>query len=175
MVKLKGTSMHLSTRGRYAIMAMLDLAVLSAPASPFGGKPVTLAQIAERQQISLSYLEQLFAKLRKAGVVDSMRGPGGGYMIPKPLNLIMLADIVSAVDEVVDVTRCGLGDTPLGPTAGNGCVKGQKCNAHDLWSALGTHIEGFLRRVSLKMVMDNDFELEQDVIVPVTFQSIRII
>jgi len=156
-------------------MAMLDLAALSAAASPLGGKPVTLAQIAERQHISLSYLEQLFAKLRKAGVVDSLRGPGGGYTIPKPLNLIMLADIVSAVDEIVDVTRCGMGDDPHGPSTGNGCVMGRKCNAHDLWSALGTHIESFLRRVSLKMVMDNDFELEQQAIVPVTFQSIRII
>ena len=163
--------MHLSTRGRYAIMAMLDLALLSTQSS----KPVTLAQIAERQQISLSYLEQLFAKLRKAGVVDSIRGPGGGYMIPKPLTLVMLADIVGAVDEVVDVTRCGMGDDPHGPVNGGGCVHGKKCNAHDLWSALGTHIESFLRRVSLQMVMDNDFEITQDAIVPVSFQSIRIV
>ncbi|PZP39135.1 MAG: hypothetical protein DI585_05035 [Pseudomonas fluorescens] len=163
--------MHLSTRGRYAIMAMLDLANLSST-SP---RPVTLAQIAERQQISLSYLEQLFAKLRKSGVVDSVRGPGGGYMIPKPLNLVMLSDIVSAVDEVVDVTRCGSMSDPHGPAAGAGCVHGGKCNAHDLWSALGTHIESFLRRVTLQMVLDNDFEITDEAIVPVSFSSIRIV
>lgn len=146
--------MHLSTRGRYAIMAMLDLAQL-ASSSP---RPVTLAQIAERQQISLSYLEQLFAKLRKAGVVDSVRGPGGGYQIPKPLNLIWLADIVNAVDEVIDVTRCGAMSDPRGPQNGHGCVHGSKCNAHDLWSALGRHIEQFMRKVNLQMVLDGDVD-----------------
>jgi Rrf2 family iron-sulfur cluster assembly transcriptional regulator len=146
--------MHLSTRGRYAIMAMLDLAQL-AETSP---RPVTLAQIAERQQISLSYLEQLFAKLRKAGVVDSVRGPGGGYQIPKPLNLIWLADIIGAVDETIDVTRCGAMHDPQGPAQGHGCVHGGKCNSHDLWSALGRHIEGFMRKVSLQMVLDGEVD-----------------
>lgn len=163
--------MHLSTRGRYAIMAMLDLAQLAA-VSP---RPVTLAQIADRQQISLSYLEQLFAKLRKAGVVDSVRGPGGGYMIPKPLTLVWLADIVSAVDEVIDVTRCGAMGDPHGPAEGAGCVHGGKCNSHDLWSALGMHIEGFLRRVNLQMVLDGDFDLEDAGVAPVAFQGVRIL
>jgi len=144
--------MHLSTRGRYAVMAMLDLAQMSAQAA----RPVTLAQIAERQQISLSYLEQLFAKLRKASVVDSVRGPGGGYYISKPLNMVWIADIVSAVDEVVDVTRCG----GMGEVAGLGCVHGKKCNSHDLWSALGRHIEHFLRRVNLQMVLDGEIDNE---------------
>jgi Rrf2 family iron-sulfur cluster assembly transcriptional regulator len=167
---MKAKVMHLSTRGRYAIMAMLDLAQL-ASTSP---RPVTLAQIADRQQISLSYLEQLFAKLRKAGVVDSVRGPGGGYMIPKPLTLVWLSDIVSAVDEVVDLTRCGGMGDPHAPTQGAGCVHGAKCNAHDLWSALGGHIEQFLRRVSLQMVLDGDFDM-QDAMAPVVFQGVRIV
>lgn len=144
--------MHLSTRGRYAIMAMLDLAVLSVDSA----RPVTLAMIAERQQISLSYLEQLFAKLRKAGVVDSVRGPGGGYMINRPLTSVWLSEIVNAVDEVIDVTRCGEGDNPAGPAAGHGCVHGKKCNAHDLWGALGRHIEGFMQRINLQMVLDGE-------------------
>jgi Rrf2 family iron-sulfur cluster assembly transcriptional regulator len=146
--------MHLSTRGRYAVMAMLDLALLSKDST----RPVTLAQIAERQQISLSYLEQLFAKLRKAGVVDSVRGPGGGYQIPRPLNLVWLADIINAVDEVVDVTRCGAMLDPHGPAKGAGCVHGEKCNSHDLWSALGRHIEHFMRRVSLQMLLDGEVD-----------------
>ena len=154
--------MHLSTRGRYAIMAMLDLAQMSEGSA----RPVTLAQIAERQQISLSYLEQLFAKLRKNGVVDSVRGPGGGYQIAKPLTLVRLADIVNAVDENVDVTRCGSMNDPNGPTPGQGCVHGNKCNAHDLWGALSRHIDQFLQRVNLKMVLDGEvdygFSLMQD-------------
>ena len=148
--------MHLSTRGRYAIMAMLDLAVLGMD-SP---RPVTLAMIAERQQISLSYLEQLFAKLRKAGVVDSVRGPGGGYKIGKALSTVWLSEIISAVDEVIDVTRCGVGDNPAGPAEGRGCVHGKTCNSHALWGALGKHIEGFMRRISLQMVLDGELNDE---------------
>ncbi|MBI1309387.1 MAG: Rrf2 family transcriptional regulator [Proteobacteria bacterium] len=144
--------MHLSTRGRYAIMAMLDLAQLSENSE----RPVTLAMIAERQQISLSYLEQLFARLRKAGVVDSVRGPGGGYKIPRALGAIWLSEIISAVDETIDVTRCGVTEVGGAPEAGHGCVYGAKCNAHDLWGALGRHIEGFMRRVSLQMVLDGE-------------------
>ena len=143
--------MHLSTRGRYAIMAMLDLAELSKTST----RPVTLAQIAERQQISLSYLEQLFARLRRANVVDSVRGPGGGYQISRPLNLLMLGEIIDAVDEVVDVTRCGVSDLK-GPASGRGCVHGGKCNSHDLWTALGAHIAGFMSRISLQMVLDGE-------------------
>jgi Rrf2 family transcriptional regulator, iron-sulfur cluster assembly transcription factor len=163
--------MHLSTRGRYAIMAMLDLAQLATQST----RPVTLAQIADRQQISLSYLEQLFAKLRKAGVVDSVRGPGGGYMIPKPLTLVWLSDIVAAVDEVIDVTRCGSMGNPDGPSHGAGCVHGAKCNSHDLWDALGNHIENFLRKVSLQMVLDNDFDADTRNVAPAVFSSVRII
>lgn len=143
--------MHLSTRGRYAIMAMLDLAVLSMGSA----RPVTLAMIAERQQISLSYLEQLFAKLRKAGVVDSVRGPGGGYKVSRELDQVWLSDIVAAVDEVIDVTRCG------SSSGGDGCLEGGKhCNAHHLWGALGRHIAFFMRSINLQMVLDGKMGAE---------------
>ena len=145
--------MHLSTRGRYAIMAMLDLAQLSSEP----GKPVTLAMIAERQQISLSYLEQLFAKLRRGNVVASVRGPGGGYKLPRTPNQIYLAEIIDAVDEDIDLTRCGGTHNPAGPAPGKGCVNGGKCNAHDLWGALGRHMQGFFKQVTLQMVLDGTF------------------
>jgi Rrf2 family transcriptional regulator, iron-sulfur cluster assembly transcription factor len=144
--------MHLSTRGRYAIMAMLDLVALAE-----AGKPVTLAMIAERQQISLSYLEQLFAKLRRGGVVSSVRGPGGGYRLPRAANEIYLAQIIDAVEEDIDLTRCGEMHNPAGPTEGKGCVHGAKCNAHDLWGALGRHMEQFFKQVTLQMVLDGAF------------------
>jgi Rrf2 family iron-sulfur cluster assembly transcriptional regulator len=148
--------MHLSTRGRYAIMAMLDLAELtySTESTGDGTVAVTLAQIAARQNISLSYLEQLFAKLRKAGVVDSIRGPGGGYVLKDP-RTTTLAAIIDAVDETIDMTRCG--ETGhAGPKKGQGCVYGHKCNAHDLWDALGRHIEGFMQRITLQMLIDKE-------------------
>lgn len=145
--------MQFSTRGRYAIMAMLDLAEMSQTAD----KPVTLAQIAERQRISLSYLEQLFAKLRKGGVVTSARGPGGGYQMAREAGAVYLSDIVDAVDEDIDLTRCKTlykleGIHPLT----GGCVAGKKCNAHDLWAAMGSHMNQFLQRVTLQMVLDGE-------------------
>lgn len=152
------TAMNLSTRGRYAVMAMLDLAQLAAEApnpAPLR-RPVTLAQIAERQQISLSYLEQLFAQLRKAGVVESSRGPGGGYTLARPAEETFLADIILAVEEDLDLTRCGGHTNPAAPLAGQGCVGGNKCNAHNLWAALSTHMEMYLRRISLAMVLEGD-------------------
>ncbi len=144
--------MHLSTRGRYAVMAMLDLAELSKESA----RPVTLAMIAERQQISLSYLEQLFAKLRRGNVVDSVRGPGGGYQLPRPASEIWLNQIIDAVDEDIDVTRCGAMHELHGPKEGKGCVYGGKCNTHDLWSALSRHIEEFMKKISLQMVLNGD-------------------
>lgn len=144
--------MHLSTRGRYAIMAMLDLVALAE-----AGRPVTLAMIAERQQISLSYLEQLFAKLRRGNVVGSVRGPGGGYRLPRPAKEIYLSQIIDAVEEDIDLTRCGQMHNPAGPEAGQGCVHGAKCNAHDLWGALGRHMEQFFQQVTLQMVLDGTF------------------
>lgn len=151
--------MYLSTRGRYAIMAMIDLVELGL-ASP---KPVTLAQIAERQRISLSYLEQLFAKLRKSGVVESVRGPGGGYRA-KPAESITLATIVAAVDEDIEVSRCD------GKT---GCMEGgHRCNAHDLWAALESHITGFMHQVTLQMVIEKRFPIQSAFVGDVTLPQI---
>lgn len=129
--------MKLSTKGRYAVMAMADIALNS------DGAPVTLADIAARQQISQEYLEQLFAKLRKSGLVDSVRGPGGGYKLSRPRGEIWIADIIMAVDEPIQVTRCQDGD------AVDGCIGGDKCVTHELWAALGRQIYGFLSSVTL--------------------------
>lgn len=126
--------MKLTTKGRYAVTAMLDLALHK------GENPVSLAEISERQDISLSYLEQLFAKLRKAGLVVSMRGPGGGYQLNGKLEDIVIADIIAAVDEHVDATRCGgLGD----------CQDNKRCLTHDLWMDLSNQIRVFLSDITL--------------------------
>lgn len=148
--------MHLSTRGRYAIMAMLDLAQ-RCQENHSDYTNITLAMIAERQQISLSYLEQLFAKLRKGGVVASVRGPGGGYRLPRAASQIYLAEIIDAVEEDIDLTRCNAMHDASGPAKGEGCVYGNKCNAHDVWAALGRHMEQFFRKVTLQMILDGAF------------------
>jgi Rrf2 family iron-sulfur cluster assembly transcriptional regulator len=122
-------------------MAMADLAVHST------GGPVTLGAISSRQEISLEYLEQLFQKLRKSGLVQSTRGPGGGYRLSKDIEQIRISDIVCAVHEPLQVTRCQ-GD------AIDGCVAGQQCLTHDLWSALGRQIFGFLSAVTLGDVVN---------------------
>ena len=129
--------MRLSTKGRYAVMAMVDLAGRGV------GKPVSLAEIAARQEISLSYLEQLFARLRRSGLVKSVRGPGGGYKLAHPANETRIADIILAVDEPVQATRCELG-SPKGCTS-----TGTRCQTHDLWEELGHHIHLFLNSVTL--------------------------
>jgi Rrf2 family iron-sulfur cluster assembly transcriptional regulator len=132
--------MKLSTKGRYAVMAMADLARMGAEG------PVTLSDIASRQEISLSYLEQLFAKLRRAGLVKSVRGPGGGYRLARTAADTRVADIMLAVEEPVDVTRCR--------HAVRGCMeKGTRCITHDLWDELGRHIHLFLAGVSLDDVI----------------------
>ena len=134
--------MRLSTKGRYAVMAMVDLAQHS------NGDPVSLAEIAERQEISLSYLEQLFAMLRKNGLVKSVRGPGGGYLLAHDRSEMRIADIIFAVDEPIRATRC----TPGAPT---GC-RGNKtrCATHDLWEELGNQIHLYLSSVSLADVCE---------------------
>jgi Rrf2 family iron-sulfur cluster assembly transcriptional regulator len=134
--------MKLSTKGRYAVMAMADLAKNSA------GKPVPLADIAARQEISLSYLEQLFARLRRRGLVRSVRGPGGGYLLGQPMEDTRIADIIQAVDEPIRATRC-LPGAPKGCTGLNG-----RCITHDLWEELGNHIHLFLSAVSLADVCE---------------------
>ena len=133
--------MKLSTKGRYAVMALADIAVHSA------GQPVALATITERQNISQDYLEQLFLQLRKAGLVESARGPGGGYRLARDPEEIRISEIVLAVDEPLQVTRC-VGD------AIEGCTHGEKCLTHDLWSALGRQIYGFLAAVTLGDVVN---------------------
>lgn len=137
--------MRLSTRGRYAVMAMADLAArtLKEP----GGGPVALAGIAARQGISLSYLEQLFGRLRRAGLVVSARGPGGGYRLAYPAGETRIADIVLAVDEPIRATRCEVGSP-------RGCLGGRsRCLTHDLWEELGSQIHLFLASVSLEDVV----------------------
>jgi Rrf2 family transcriptional regulator, iron-sulfur cluster assembly transcription factor len=142
--------MQLSTRGRYAVMAMVDLASRQNPDCECG--PVCLAEIAARQQLSLSYLEQLFGKLRRAGLVGSARGPGGGYRLGHPAADIPIAAIVAAVDEPIRATRCerGSGGCLAGPAPGDG---GERCQTHDLWFELGRQIELFLTGVSLADVV----------------------
>ncbi len=129
--------MKLSTKGRYAVMAMVDLANASK------GQPVALADIAERQEISLSYLEQLFAKLRRSGLVRSVRGPGGGYLLAHASEATRVADIIMAVDEPIRATRCA-SHSPVGCR-----VDKSRCLTHDLWEELGNQIHHYLSRVSL--------------------------
>ncbi len=105
--------MRLSTKGRYAVMAMTDLA-LNAQGNEKGGRPISLSEISERQQISLSYLEQLFARLRKAGLVKSARGPGGGYTLARASSALFVSEIVLAVDEPIKATRCSMTSNKLG-------------------------------------------------------------
>jgi len=135
--------MRLSTKGRYAVMAMADLA-----ANDGGSKPVSLAEIARRQEISLSYLEQLFAKLRRGDLVKSVRGPGGGYRLARPASELRISDIILAVDEPITATRCRK-DSPKGCTGTSG-----RCMTHDLWEELGRQIHVFLSSVSLADVVE---------------------
>jgi Rrf2 family iron-sulfur cluster assembly transcriptional regulator len=131
--------MRLTTKGRFAVTAMVDLTM-------HGGKgPVTLAAISERQKISLSYLEQLFAKLRKNNVVASVRGPGGGYCLARPANKISIVEIIVAVDEALDATHCG--------TKGD-CQDGKPCLTHELWFGLNETIHDYLRKVNLQQLVD---------------------
>lgn len=134
--------MKLSTKGRYAVMAMADLAAHSK------GRPVALAEIADRQEISLSYLEQLFGKLRRGGLVKSVRGPGGGYLIARDLRELRVSDVILAVDEPIKATRCA-------PGSSAGCHGATgRCITHDLWQELGNQIFMFLSSVSLEDVIE---------------------
>jgi len=134
--------MKLTSKGRYAVTAMLDVTIHAA----YG--PVSLADISERQAISLSYLEQLFSKLRKNGLVISIRGPGGGYRLGRCSAQISVADVISAVNESVDATKCqGKGN----------CQGGEQCLTHSLWEGLSQRIEEFLQNITLsELVSKND-------------------
>jgi Rrf2 family transcriptional regulator, iron-sulfur cluster assembly transcription factor len=140
--------MRLTTKGRFAVTAMIDLALNS------GDGPVTLAEISERQKISLSYLEQLFGKLRRQALVCSVRGPGGGYNLAKPLDTVSVADIIQAVDEPIDATQCG---------GKENCRDEQKCITHDLWVSLNQHIFDYLRAVTLAQLVAQQGAKAQDV------------
>ena len=126
--------MRLTTKGRFAVTAMIDVAMHG------GGGPVTLAAVSARQRISLSYLEQLFGKLRRSGLVDSVRGPGGGYNLAKAPDQVSVAEIITAVDEPIDATQCG---------GRENCHDDRRCMTHDLWAGLNDHIFSFLSGVTL--------------------------
>jgi len=130
--------MRLTTKGRFAVTAMIDLGLRHERG------PVTLAGISERQKISLSYLEQLFGRLRRQGIVDSVRGPGGGYCLAKPMNDITVAAIIRAVDEPIDATQCG--------GLGN-CHDDEPCMTHELWTGLTNHIYNYLESVDLAQLV----------------------
>jgi len=126
--------MRLTTKGRFAVTAMIDVAL-------YGHRgPVTLAAIADRQKISLSYLEQLFGKLRRKGLVDSVRGPGGGYNLRRAPELVAVSDIIIAVDEPIDATQCG---------GRENCLDDRRCMTHELWAGLNSHIFNYLRSITL--------------------------
>ncbi|AEX21042.1 MULTISPECIES: Fe-S cluster assembly transcriptional regulator IscR [Vibrio] len=149
--------MKLTSKGRYAVTAMLDVALHSQQ------NPVPLADISERQGISLSYLEQLFSKLRKAGLVASVRGPGGGYRLGTDANDIAIGTVIAAVDESVDATKCqGKGD----------CQGGTRCLTHTLWRDLSSRISDFLNNITLGELMKDNEVLEisdrQDIDLAVT-------
>jgi Rrf2 family iron-sulfur cluster assembly transcriptional regulator len=146
--------MRLTTKGRFAVTAMVDLATRG------GTAPVTLAGISERQKISLSYLEQLFGKLRRHDIVESVRGPGGGYYLARPGAKISIAEIILAVDEPLDATNCeGKGD----------CQNGKPCSTHSLWNGLNQVLHNYLSTVNLQQLVDQQLqEQEKTEATPVT-------
>ncbi|MBU6485084.1 MAG: Fe-S cluster assembly transcriptional regulator IscR [Betaproteobacteria bacterium] len=126
--------MRLTTKGRFAVTAMIDVTMHGVRG------PVTLAAISERQRISLSYLEQLFGKLRRHGMVESVRGPGGGYNLARDAETVTVADVILAVDEPIDATQCG---------GLENCLDDRRCMTHELWAGLNAHIFNYLRSVTL--------------------------
>jgi Rrf2 family iron-sulfur cluster assembly transcriptional regulator len=137
--------MRLTSKGRYAVTAMLDVALHSKKG------PVALADISERQGISLSYLEQLFSRLRKNGLVSSVRGPGGGYLLGKNASDIAVGSVINAVDESLDATRCH---------GKEGCQRGERCLTHALWRDLSERISGFLNNITLAEIINNQEVLD---------------
>ena len=131
---LRELVMRLTTKGRFAVTAMIDVAMHGQRG------PVTLSAVSERQKISLSYLEQLFGKLRRHGLVESVRGPGGGYNLARAAEAVSVADVILAVDEPIDATQCG---------GLENCLDDHRCMTHELWSGLNAHIFAYLRSVTL--------------------------
>jgi Rrf2 family transcriptional regulator, iron-sulfur cluster assembly transcription factor len=142
--------MRLTTKGRFAVTAMLDLALHHR------GGPVTLAGISKRQKISLSYLEQLFGKLRRRALVESVRGPGGGYCLARPLQEITVADIIRAVDEPIDATQCG---------GRENCLDDHRCMTHELWVSLNAKIYEYLSSVTLAQLMENQQTKQESAVI----------
>jgi Rrf2 family iron-sulfur cluster assembly transcriptional regulator len=142
--------MRLTTKGRFAVTAMLDVALHAHDG------PVTLAAISARQKISLSYLEQLFGKLRRRGLVDSVRGPGGGYQLARASEDMTIADIIRAVDEPIDATQCG---------GRENCHDDKRCMTHELWAGLNAHIYTFLRGITLAEMVRRQAPERRDVVV----------
>jgi|TARA_B100000212_G_scaffold308358_1_gene258059 Rrf2 family iron-sulfur cluster assembly transcriptional regulator len=130
--------MKLTTKSRYAVTAMLDIA------SHNTGSPISLPEISHRQNISLSYLEQLFSRLKKSGLVDSIKGPGGGYILSKDANEIVISEVIQAVDEDLETTACN---------GKSNCHNNHQCISHNLWQDLGTEINNFLSDITLKQVI----------------------
>ena len=135
--------MMLTTKGRYAVASLIDLAILGSI------KPVALLDIAIRQNISIRYLEQIFLKLKNAGLVRSVKGPGGGYVLCKGLEEITIKEIIDAAEEKMEMTRCG-------NSLEKACQKNNtRCVAHNLWNGLGNHINTYLHNISIKDVIEN--------------------
>lgn len=149
--------MELNTRGRYAVMAMADLARQGGEAA------VPLSQISERQRITVAYLEQLFQQLRRAGLVESARGRSGGYRLARPAREITVAEIMAAVEEGVRMTRC-MGDA-------GACLAGERCLTHDLWEALGDEIAAFLGRITIDDVI-NGLPGRPPIVAPIAMSSL---
>src|SRR5512139_4212676 len=142
--------MRLTTKGRFAVTAMIDVALYGTRG------PVTLAAVSERQKISLSYLEQLFGRLRRHGLVESVRGPGGGYNLARPAGEVSVADVILAVDEPIDATQCG---------GRENCHDDRRCMTHELWAGLNAHIFTFLRSVTLADLVAQQRDKQRDVAV----------
>lgn len=142
--------MRLTTKGRFAVTAMMDLALRDKDA------PIALAGISERQDISLSYLEQLFGKLRRYALVESVRGPGGGYRLARPMGEISVADIIRAVDEHLDATQCG---------GHENCHEDHRCMTHDLWTTLNRKMYDYLASVSLGDLVNQHLAKQQGLVV----------
>ena len=145
--------MRLTSKGRYAVSAMVDMVKHS------DAGPVTLASISERQFISLSYLEQLFRRLREEDLVTSVRGPGGGYLLARPASAIVISDVITAVNEPIRTTMC--------EDADRGCHQGSRCDTHQLWNSLGRYIYRFLDSITLQDVVDKNIFLDKLDLAPI--------
>ena len=139
--------MKLTTKSRYAVTAMLDIAYHDK------GNPISLPEIADRQNISLSYLEQLFSRLKRSGLVESIKGPGGGYMLSKDADEIVISEVIQAVDEDLETTACN---------GKSNCHNNHQCISHNLWQDLGVEIKNFLSHITLQQVISkNNSDIEE--------------